>query len=297
MPILAKGTGMETTEKERIRQTVRETYGRIAAGGDDVTGQKPAVSCCAPTDDPVQIGEAASCDCGCCPADLGAEEMTAIMGYSQEDVVSVPEGANLGLGCGNPVALASLRSGETVVDLGSGGGFDCFLAGKEVGKDGKVIGVDMTPEMISKARGNAEKARAVNVEFRLGEIEHLPVADNSADIVMSNCVINLSPDKISVYQDAYRVLKPGGRVAISDVVATAELPDKVREDLALVAACIGGAATIDETKAMLRAAGFRDIKVEPNDRSRELLRQWDPGKSENAGDYIVSAYIEGVKPS
>ena len=218
------------------------------------------------------------------------------MGYSQADLASAPEGANMGLGCGNPVALASLKPGETVVDLGSGGGFDCFLAAKQVGRAGRVIGVDMTPDMVSKARKNAAKMEANNVEFRLGEIEILPLADDTADLIMSNCVINLSPDKLSVYREAYRVLKPGGRLSISDVLATAPLPDDVQKNLALVSACVGGAATIDDTEKLLQEAGFQNIKIRPNDESRELIRQWDPTKSDNASDYVVSAYIEGVKP-
>jgi ubiquinone/menaquinone biosynthesis C-methylase UbiE len=222
--------------------------------------------------------------------------MSALMGYSNDDLVSVPEGANMGLGCGNPVALASLQPGETVVDLGSGGGFDCFLAAKQVGETGKVIGVDMTPDMLSKARDNAEKIQAKNVEFRLGEIEHLPVADNNADIIMSNCVINLSPDKPSVFRDAYRILKPGGRLAISDIVATAPLPAEVQKDLALVSACVGGAATIDDTVDMLKETGFENIKITPKDESRKLISEWAPGESKNVGDYVVSAYIEAVKP-
>jgi ubiquinone/menaquinone biosynthesis C-methylase UbiE len=218
------------------------------------------------------------------------------MGYSKEDIDSAPEGANMGLGCGNPVALASLKPGETVVDLGSGGGFDCFLAARQVGNTGKVIGVDMTPDMVSKARMNAEKIRTNTVEFRLGEIEHLPLADNSTDIIMSNCVINLSPDKQLVYGDAYRVLKPGGRLAISDVVATVPLPDEIQQDLALLSACVGGAATIDDTVKMLEKAGFQDIEIIPKAESRELISEWAPGKSKNAGDYVVSAYIKAVKP-
>jgi SAM-dependent methyltransferase len=221
--------------------------------------------------------------------------MSAAIGYTHEDINSVPEGANLGLGCGNPVALASLKSGETVVDLGCGGGFDCFLASKEVGETGKVIGVDMTPEMITKARKNAEKMGVGHIEFRLGEIEHLPVADNSADIIMSNCVINLSPDKLSVYRDAFRVLKPGGRLAISDIVAIAPLPDEIRKDLALLTACIGGAATMEETEEMLRNAGFQDIKISPNERSGDFFREWIPGK--RVEDYVVSACIEAIKPA
>jgi ubiquinone/menaquinone biosynthesis C-methylase UbiE len=202
----------------------------------------------------------------------------------------------MGLGCGNPVALASLKPGETVVDLGSGGGFDCFLAAKQVGDTGKVIGVDMTPDMLSKARANAEKMQAKNVEFRLGEIEHLPVADNSTDIIMSNCVINLSPDKLSVYRDAYRILKPGGRLAISDIVTIAPLPEEIQQNLALVSACVGGAATIDDTRDMLEKAGFVNIKITPKDESRKLISKWTAGDSKNAGDYVVSAYINAAKP-
>jgi len=217
------------------------------------------------------------------------------MGYSKEDIHSVIEGANMGLGCGNPVALASLKPGETVVDLGSGGGFDCFLAAKQVGETGQIIGVDMTPAMISKARMNVEKMGTSNVEFRLGEIEHLPVADNSANIIMSNCVINLSPDKIKVYREAFRILKPGGRLAISDIVATAPLPEEVQKNLALLSACVGGAATLDDTVKMLEQVGFQDIKITPKDESRKLISQWAPGESKNAGDYVVSAYIEALK--
>ena len=218
------------------------------------------------------------------------------MGYSKKDIQGVIEGANMGLGCGNPVALASLNPGETVVDLGSGGGFDCFLAAKQVGESGQVIGVDMTPDMLSKARSNAEKMGTKNVEFRLGEIEHLPVADNTADIIMSNCVINLSPEKSKVYREALRILKPGGRLAISDIVATAPLPPDIQQNLALVSACVGGAATIDDTKEMLQEAGFADITIKAKDESRELISQWAPGENKNAGDYVVSAYIEATKP-
>lgn len=217
------------------------------------------------------------------------------MGYSNDDLVDIPEGANLGLGCGNPVALASLQPGETVVDLGSGGGFDCFLAARQVGETGNVIGVDMTPDMISRARRNAAKTGVSNIEFRLGEIEHLPVADNTADIIISNCVINLSPDKASVFREAFRVLKPGGRLSISDIVATAKLPDNIQKNLALISACIAGAATITETEAMLKQAGFENIRIKPKDESRRIIDDWVPGR--NAGDYVVSAIIEAVKPN
>ena len=282
---------MQNNEKETIRQFVRQRYGNIAKNATVVSGISPAPSCCGPSE--TAADTAASC-CGAAP--ISPQQISTLMGYSSDDISGVVEGANLGLGCGNPVALASLQPGETVVDLGSGGGFDCFLAAKQVGETGQVIGVDMTPDMLSRARLNAEKMKAANVEFRLGEIENLPVADNTADIVMSNCVINLSPDKQKVYREAYRVLKPGGRLAISDIVATAPLPAEIRQNLALVSACVGGAATIDDTKAMLQEAGFAEIRIQAKDESRELISQWAPGEDKNAGDYVVSAYIEAVKP-
>ena len=286
---------MGTLKKEQVRESVRDTYGKVALAGIGASGASQSTSCCGPADKSAETTPVSSCGCG--EPGFSAKQMSTTMGYSKADMDNVPEGANMGLGCGNPVAFASLKPGETVVDLGSGGGFDCFLSAKEVGKTGRVIGVDMTPEMISKARRNAEAAEASNVEFRLGEIEHLPVADNSADIVMSNCVINLSPDKQSVYRDAFRVLKPGGRLSISDVLATAPLPEKIRNDLSLVGACVGGAATIGDTEEMLEQAGFTDIRITPKDYSRDLIRQWDPAKSQHALDYVVSAYIEAVKPS
>ena len=302
---------MKSKSKLEIREAVRRTYGNIAreggvtteknptaSGGDAVgisSGVSGALSCCGPSN--MSVEGSAGESCGCVPPGGTVEQMSAIMGYSQGDIKGIPEGANMGLGCGNPVAVASLRPGETVVDLGSGGGFDCFLAAKAVGGTGKVIGVDMTPDMLSKARSNAEKIGADNVDFRLGEIENLPIADNTADIIMSNCVINLSPDKQDVYKEAFRVLKPGGRLAISDVLATAELPDIIKNDLALVGACVGGAATIKTTKKLLGKTGFEDISIELNDHSRELIREWDPGKSEKATDYVASAYIQAVKPT
>jgi len=284
---------MQTRDKEEIRQVVRERYGKVAISNDLAASTGRATSCCGQSN--ASNGKAAAASC-CGSPEITSQQLSTLMGYTKADIDSVPEGANMGLGCGNPVALASLRPGETVVDLGSGGGFDCFLAARQVGNAGKVIGVDMTPDMVSKARRNAQKIGADTVEFRLGEIEHLPVADNSADIIMSNCVINLSPDKQKVYRDALRVLKPGGRLAISDVVATAPLPDEIQQDLALLSACVGGAATIDDTVKMLAEAGFEDIEVIPKAESRKLISEWVPGQSKNAGDYVVSANIKAVKP-
>lgn len=264
---------MDAVKKDKIRQSVRINYGKVAQAGN--SGCCSTSSCCSP-------GGASSPDA-----------VSVRLGYSNEEVSAVPEGANMGLGCGNPQAIASLKPGEIVLDLGSGGGFDCFLAVRAVGDTGKVIGVDMTPEMVSKARENAVKAGFKNVEFRLGEIEHLPLADNSVDVIISNCVINLSPEKHKVFDDAFRVLKHGGRLAVSDVVATAELPDEVKNDLALHAGCIAGASLIDEVDAMLRKSGFKEIRIKPKDESRDFIRTWAPGR--NVEDYVVSATIEAIK--
>ena len=282
---------MKTRDKEEIRTAVRDRYGKVARLGTKAAGLIPALSCCGEQG----ISDTKRSPASCCEApEFTPEQMSKAMGYSKDDLESTPEGANLGLGCGNPVALASLKPGETVVDLGSGRGFDSFLAANEVGKNGKVIGVDMTPDMISKARKSAQDAGIDNVEFRLGEIEHLPVADNSADIIMSNCVINLSPDKQRVYKDAFRVLKPGGRLAISDILATQELPAEIKNDLALHSACVGGAATVESTVTMLEQTGFRDIIIDPKEESKKIINEWMP--ESNPGDYIVSAYIEAKKP-
>jgi arsenite methyltransferase len=295
------GTSAEPAEKSHAagccggpaHEEVKESAGACCGSSAKVETEQASSACCGSSAETETSAQDASC---CAPADVTTEQMANIMGYNAGDLQGMPEGANMSLGCGNPVALASLKPGETVVDLGSGGGFDCFLAAKEVGETGQVIGVDMTPDMISKARKNVEKMSTSNVEFRMGEIEHLPIADNTADIIMSNCVINLSPEKEAVYSDAFRVLKPGGRLAISDVLATAELPEEVKNDLALVSACIGGAASISDTEEMLKSAGFEDIKIETNKKTEELLQKWDPEKSSNAGDYVISAYIEGRKP-
>jgi SAM-dependent methyltransferase len=284
---------METRDKEEIRDAVRQRYTQIAKAETAKPAKGQAAACCSSSNAIAGKMPAASC---CGGPEVTPEQISTVMGYSKEDIAGVIEGANMGLGCGNPVAVASLKPGETVVDLGSGGGFDCFLAAKQIGQSGQVIGVDMTPEMISTARKNAKQMGTRNVEFRLGEIEHLPVADNSADLIMSNCVINLSPDKQQVYREAYRILKPGGRLSISDVLATAPLPAKIRKNLALVAACVGGAATIDDTKKMLAETGFQNIKITAHDKSRDLTRAWEPDKNDTALDYVVSAYIEAIKP-
>ena len=264
---------MSRSTNDSIRRAVREQYGEIAVSENSGCGCS-ASSCCN------QSGP-----------DPKARSME--LGYSSSDLHQVPDGANMGLGCGNPQAIASLQPGETVLDLGSGGGFDCFLAAKEVGTSGRVMGVDMTVEMVTKARANADKGGYGNVDFRLGEIEHLPLADGIVDVVISNCVINLSPEKEKVFQEAYRVLKPGGRLAISDIVSTAELPKHLKDDMALYSACISGTSSIGEITSMLQDAGFKDIAISPKDSSREFLRNWAPGKK--IEDYIVSATIEAVK--
>ena len=256
-----------------VRAEVRKAYAAVA--------QRAA--CC-------ELGTTSACCGGGGPPAVGAEKL----GYRPEEIAVAPEGADLGLGCGNPHALASLRPGETVLDLGSGAGFDCFLAARAVGLTGRVIGVDMTAEMVQQARANAAKAGVRQIEFRLGEIESLPVDTNSVDVILSNCVINLSPDKPRVFREAFRVLRPGGRLAIADTVRTAELPADIFADLAAHCGCVAGAASVEELAAMLRDAGFVDIRIQPVDTSREFIHEWLPGK--NPGDYVLSASIEGVKP-
>lgn len=226
-------------KQEEIKKAVREGYGKIAQKGGSCCG--PSTSCCGPANAVTQISKN--------------------IGYRPEDLQAVPEGANLGLGCGNPVALASLKLGETVVDLGSGAGFDCFLAANAVGKKGHVIGVDMTPEMLDKARENARKGGYRQVEFRLGEIENLPVAENTADIIISNCVINLAPDKERVFAEAFRILKPGGRLMVSDLVLLSELPASLKESIAAYVGCISGAIGKDLYLDAIKTAGFQNVKV------------------------------------
>ena len=249
-----------------IKELVRNWYGGVAAG---------SAGCCGPT--------------------TASQAASRCMGYTEAELASLPEGADLGLGCGNPQALAPMRPGEVVVDLGSGAGIDCFLAAQQVGPAGRVIGVDMTHEMLAKSRANAERVGATNVEFRLGEIEHLPIADNTADVVISNCVINLVPDKEQVYREAFRVLKPGGRIAIADVVNTAPLPAELVADASLLCACLAGAATARQVEDWLAAAGFIDIRITIKPGSRELVESWAPGRG--IEECAASATIEGRKPA
>ena len=268
---------MNHNQADQVRQNVRKSYTEVAEANN-------SGDCC---------GEQTSC-CGV-SSDAAINTLVSTrLGYSEADLDSVPDGADMGLGCGNPRAIASIKPGETVLDLGSGGGFDCFLAAAETGESGQVIGVDMTPTMISKARNNAEKGRYSQVEFRLGEIEYLPVANDTVDVIISNCVINLSPDKKRVFREAFRVLKNGGRLAISDVVASVELPQEIRDDLQLYSGCMAGASHIIELEQILADSGFTDIRIAPKDNSKEFIKDWAPGRG--VEEFVVSASIEAVKP-
>lgn len=262
-------------QPSEIKEMVRARYGGIAAG--------TASGCCAP--------QPSSC-CGTAPA---VDDKAREMGYSAGELAAVPEGANLGLGCGNPQVIAAMQPGEVVVDLGSGAGFDCLLAARQVGATGRVIGVDMTHEMLNKARHNAVRVGASNVEFRLGEIEHLPIADNTADVILSNCVINLVPDKAQVFREAFRVLKLGGRLAISDVVNTRPLTPDLAADRALVCGCVANAAPVRDVETWLAAAGFQEVRVSVKLESRDLVASWAPGRG--IEDYVASATIEARKPA
>lgn len=231
--------------------------------------------------------------CGGVPAAPG--DLARLLGYSNQEMDSVPEGANLGLGCGNPQVLARLKAGETVLDLGSGAGFDCLLAARKVGAKGRVIGVDMTPEMVAKARENAAAAGLANVSFYQAEIEKLPLEDASVDVIISNCVVNLSPEKERVFKEAFRVLKPGGRMSIADVVALAPLPQALRQNLALISGCVGGAADVEGLRALLAGIGFSRVRIEVDQRSREFLNSWLPDTG--LENYVASAQIQAVKPA
>ena len=258
----------------QIKEMVRARYGGIATASE--------ASCCAPSPS------------SCCGPEATSHDKARRMGYSEAELAAVPEGANLGLGCGNPQVIAAMQPGEVVVDLGSGAGFDCFLAARQVGKTGHVIGVDMTHEMLKKARDNAAFIGADNVEFRLGELEHLPIADNTADVVISNCVINLVPDKAQVFREAFRVLKPGGRLAVSDVINIVPLPAELRADPALLCGCVAGAAPAERIAAWLSEAGFVGVRVTPNFESREMVESWASGRG--VENYIASAMVEARKP-
>lgn len=275
-------------KEEEIKKVVREGYGQVA--------QKSG-SCCGP---------AASC---CGGPDL-IQEISKKIGYREEELGVVPEGSNLGLGCGNPVALASLRKGEVVLDLGAGAGFDCFLAANQVGPEGRVIGVDMTPEMVDKARENIGKGNYKNVEFRLGEIENLPVADNHVDVIISNCVINLAPDKKRVFREGFRVLKPGGRLMVSDIVLLQELPEEIRNSIGAYLGCVAGAVLKNDYIQAIHAAGFQGIRViEETTFPTELLTN-DPTareivknlnlpreRAKDLARSVVSIKVSAVKPA
>ena len=266
--------------KKKIKKFVRETYGKIAKGQ-----------------------EGCGCSCGSCAPNT--TEFAKSIGYSEEELKCIPKEANLALSCGNPTALARLKKGEVVLDLGSGAGFDCFLAAAKVGENGKVIGVDMTPEMVEKARNNATRNGVKNVEFRLGEIENLPVADSSIDVVISNCVINLSADKLKVFHDIYRVLKPNGRIAISDIALLKELPQRIQKSLEAYAGCIAGAVLVDEYKRIVAASGLKNVRItiqgsssciDPNTKDpigKAVVECLD--KNDSLEESVVSIHVEGRK--
>jgi len=275
-------------KEDETRKVVREGYAKIA---------KQKNSCCAPVT-------------SCCGGTDRAQEISKKMGYTEEELNVVPEGANLGLGCGNPVALSSLREGETVLDLGAGAGFDCFLASSKVGSMGRIIGVDMTPEMVEKARENARNGNYANVEFRLGEIENLPAGDNSVDAVISNCVINLSPDKKRVFAETFRVLKPGGRLMISDIVLLKELPDFIRNSIQAYVGCVSGAMLKDEYLKTVREVGFQDVKIIEETAfpaelmisdpiAKEIIKklEMEPKKVGEVASTVMSIKVYGIKPA
>jgi SAM-dependent methyltransferase len=276
------------TKKEEIKEAVREGYARIA---------KQDSSCCPRVN-------------SCCGSTDLAQDISKKIGYTEKELTAVPEGSNLGLGCGNPVALALLREGETVLDLGSGAGLDCFLAANKVGKKGRVIGVDMTPEMIERARENAKEGNYRNVEFRLGEIENLPVADNSADVAISNCVINLVPDKRKVFTEVFRVLKPGGRLMVSDIVLLKELPDFIKNSMEAYIGCLSGAIMRDEYLRAIEAAGFHDVRIideasfpiecMANDPTAKAIVENSKiplEEVEEVASSVISLKVYGVKPN
>ena len=275
----------EAAASQEVREQVREGYAAIATrGGWSAAPAAESSGCCGAG--------------GCCgPATFSSESLAAAIGYSASELAAAPDSANLGLSCGNPTAIASLCPGDVVLDLGSGGGFDCFVAGPKVGATGKVIGVDLTPEMIALARRNTAQYRALtglsNVEFRLGEIEHLPVADASVDVVISNCVLNLSPDKPRVWREIARVLKPGGRVAVSDLALLRPLPDAVRRDVEALVGCVAGAVLVEETRAFAEAAGLGGITLTAKPEYIDAMTNWEDPLYQR----IVASLPAGSKPS
>lgn len=280
--------------RDKVRQLVREGYSKIAESGSWSAAQSavaaPAAGCCGGTAKATAGG-------GCCgPVTFSPEQLASAIGYSQRELATTPEGANMGLSCGNPTAIASLNPGEVVLDLGAGGGFDCFVAGPKVGATGRVIGVDMTPDMVTKARRNiasyTEQTGLNNVEFRLGEIENLPVADASVDVVISNCVLNLSPDKPQAWREIARVLKPGGRVAVSDLALLRPLPESVRQDVEALVGCIAGAALVEETRKQANAAGLIDLVLTPKPQYIDAMTNWDDPLYRK----VVEALPAGTKP-
>lgn len=272
-------------DPEALREEVRRRYGSIAKGDSTLKeSENSEGGCCSP-------GGPGATRSGCC----GTGDQARTLGYSEADLAGIPDGANLGLGCGNPVALASLQPGQTVLDLGAGAGFDAFIAARAVGPTGRVIGVDMTTEMVSKARANAKKGSYTQVDFRLGEIEALPVADASVDVIISNCVINLCPDKRPVYQEAFRVLRPGGRLAVSDVVARAELPDEVKQDLSLHSGCLAGATAQADLVRILEEAGFADIVIRAKGNSDEVITSWESKRGFESK--VFAAEVTATKPA
>jgi len=318
-PLDSGADDANTLAADALRETVRAGYAKIAQTGGWSEAQqaviaaatglsaRPASSCCGTGAGPTSSTSAGG---GCCgPATFSAEQLAHAIGYSSDELASAPEGANMGLSCGNPTAIAALRPGEVVLDLGAGGGFDCFIAGPKVGATGRVIGVDMTPDMITKARRNtpmyAAQTGLSNIEFRLGEIENLPVADSSVDVVISNCVLNLSPDKPRVWREIARVLKPGGRVAVSDLALLRPLPDAVRADVEALVGCIAGAVLVEETHAQMQAAGLEHIVLTSKPSYIDAMTDWqDPlylkivrslPSGTKPGDFITSLDIAATK--
>lgn len=267
---------MSCLDESQIKDNVKNCYGQLAVESSNQKSFGNPYSCCGAT---------------CFPQ----KEYDKVLGYTDEELNSVPDEAMLGLGCGNPTAFAQLKEGQTVLDLGSGAGFDCFIARRKVGETGRVIGIDMTMAMIEKARSIAEKNGYKNVEFRHGEIEAIPVEDNTVDVIISNCVVNLSPSKDKVYKESFRVLKPGGKIVISDVVATSPLPDWIKTNQELYNGCMAGASTLDELNTYLNNAGFKCININVNESSRQFIKNWEStGEVQN---YVASATIQAIKPS